>query len=83
MTKKTIKDMLLKFSGYILFVPKGSTTTHQTACGIDKNYNFLCWHDGIKVFYGHDHSITETKSGSGFRHDFAYHGPNIEAELVA
>ncbi len=83
MDKKTKKDMLVEFEkAYLVFIPQGSATSHNTACGPDKAYNFLKWNDGIKVFYKFDLTPVTTDRASGFMHDFTYRGINLKGELV-
>lgn len=51
----------------ILTVPAGTPTTHETAMGIDKNYNFVASYRWADPYYWHD---------------INYHGINIPSEFV-
>lgn len=72
---KTNQDVTIQFRDYgMITIPKGTRTTHKTACGIDKNYNFvegLSWID--------DKYPTISKC---LRHDAFYYGINIPSEFV-
>ena len=49
--KKLIKDYTLNYRNYgEITIPKGTPTTHKTACGIDENYNFVNSFEWIKPF---------------------------------
>jgi len=66
---KTNKELNLNWRGYNLTIPKGTRLTHQTACGIDKNYHFV---DDLSFLP--EHSI--------IKHDAIYYGININLEHV-
>jgi len=73
MTFATTKEYKVNFKGYEIIIPKGSTATNQTACGIDDNYRF--WSDFRKIaekVTGFKHSI--------LAHDLTHYGLNIPKE---
>ena len=61
--------------GYgMIIVPKGTRVTHQTACGVDKNYHFvdeLGWID--EKYPEISHSL---------KHDMVYHSINVPKEFI-
>jgi len=70
----TNQEISMTFRGYSITIPKGTVTTHDTACGMDKNYNFIndfswmVYPDGSKM--------------SGLIHDAKYYGINISLEFL-
>lgn len=38
---KTNQEITIEFNGETLIIPKGTSITHNTALGFDKNYNFI------------------------------------------
>ena len=57
------------FKGYEgIVIPKGTPTTHQTACGIDENYNFINEFSWIPAKY------------PLLKHDATFYGANIPAD---
>lgn len=72
---KTTKDYRVNFMGYgDIIVPKGTVTTHQTACGIDENYNFVNEYGWIARDYPTIKNI--------LIHDVKYHGINVPKEYL-
>ena len=72
---KTKQDYTVSFMDYgEITVPKGTQTTHQTACGIDENYNFVNEFDWIKKNYPAISNI--------LKHDAVFHGINIPKEFI-
>lgn len=67
-TAKTIKPYAVKFGGYDITIPTGSTVSNVTACGYDDNYRF--WSDFDSV----------TKDRPLLRHDLIYRGINVPKE---
>ena len=53
-----------------IVIPKGTRTTHMTACGIDENYNFIA-----------DLSWIPKELGI-LRHDMIYHSIHIDRKLL-
>jgi len=70
---KTIKEFQIKFKGYDLIIPIGSTVTNMTAMGPDNAYHF--WQD----FHEYAERISGFKD-SILKHDLTYYGINIPAE---
>ncbi len=70
----TKEDITLTKFGYTFTIPKGTVTTHRTACGIDDSYNFiddLSWVplvDGVKQY--------------GLIHDMTYSGVSIPRDQL-
>ena len=72
-TAKTVKPYSVKFNGYSLTVPIGSTVTNQTAAGFDDNYRFWTdYHCYVKDLTGFHNSL--------LAHDLKYYGLNIPGE---
>lgn len=67
---KTKTEIKMNFRGYNITIPKGTAITHQTALGIDLNYNFV--NDFAWI----------PKDMPLLRHDAVYYGINIPADLV-
>lgn len=66
-TAKTIKEYQVRFKGYDITVPVGSTVSNGTACGNDDNYRFwIGWQKQIKQLTGFDNSM--------LAHDLTYYG---------
>lgn len=64
-----------KHSSYgVITVPKGTKLTHQTACGIDKNYHFVNEFKWIDENYPTVSNI--------MLHDVMYYGINVPKEYV-
>jgi len=72
-TSKTVKEYAVKYSGYNLVIPAGSTVSNQTACGNDDAYRFL---QGASKLA---REVTGFPS-SLLAHDLAHYGLNIPAE---
>lgn len=77
---KTKRDYTLHFrvanSDYgLITVPKGTRLTHQTACGIDKNYHFV---DDLSWVKPHEDGTKQY----GLLHDLKYYGINVPKEFV-
>lgn len=74
-TVKTNRDYTTQFMGYgEITVPAGTLVTNQTACGIDKNYNFVNSFEWVKTNYPEIAGI--------LLHDLKYHGLNVPIEYV-
>jgi hypothetical protein len=74
-TMQTSKDYTANFRDYgVITVPKGTRLTHQTACGIDKNYHFVCDYNWIKVNYPTIERV--------LLHDVMYNGIDVPIEFV-
>lgn len=85
---KTIQDLTYYYNGYgqfslqrihdnygfefPLIVPKGTHTTHKTASGIDKNYNFI---DDFSFLKDHPYRAL-------VMHDITYHGIDVPQEFL-
>lgn len=72
-TAKTVKDYAVKYGGYDLTIPAGSSVSNRTACGNDDAYRFL---EGTSKL---------AKDVTGFpssilAHDLTHYGLNIPAE---
>jgi hypothetical protein len=73
-TAKTIKPYSVKYQGYDITVPVGSTVSNKTACGYDDSYHFWQdWHKMVKDLTGFPNSI--------LAHDLTYYGMNIPSEF--
>lgn len=69
------QDYTVNFMDYgKITIPKGTRTTHQTACGIDLSYNFVSDLARVKQNY-------KTISGI-LTHDLTYHGIDIPEEFL-
>ena len=74
-TMKTIKDFTTAFMNYgLITVPAGTITTNQTACGIDKNYNFVNEFKWVETNYPEFANL--------LLHDLTYYGLDIPAEYI-
>lgn len=74
--KRTKQDFTLNFRDYgEITVPKGTRTTHHTACGIDESYNFV---DDLSWIKPHEDGTKQ----SGLIHDAAHYGINIPKEFI-
>lgn len=72
-TAKTSKEYRVKYSGYDLVIPAGSTVSNKTACGNDDAYRFLQGTSKLAQ------EITGFPS-SLLSHDLTHYGLNIPAE---
>ena len=71
-----IKDYTVEFREYgTITVPKGTPTTNMTACGIDKNYNFVNSTDWIKP---HSNGVKQY----GLIMDIQNYGLNVPKEYL-
>ena len=71
----TNKDYTVSFMNYgEITVPKGTKLTHQTACGIDKNYHFVSEYGWIDKNYPEFANI--------LKWDVSHYGINIPKEFV-
>jgi hypothetical protein len=68
--KRTKQEIKMNFRGYDITIPKGTATTHNTALGEDKNYNFINQFDWVP------------KNMPLLKHDAVYYGIDIPAELI-
>ena len=69
-------DYTVEFREYgTITVPKGTPTTHQTACGVDLNYNFVNDFSWVKP---HDNGVKQY----GLLMDLANYGLNVPAEFL-
>jgi hypothetical protein len=72
---QTSKDYTANFMDYgVITVPKGTRLTHQTACGVDKNYHFVNEFGWVKTNYPTIDRI--------LLHDLTYYGLNVPIEFV-
>mgnify|MGYP003659917808 CR=1 FL=1 len=76
--KVTNQEIKMNFKGHDIVIPKGTRTTHQTACGIDENYNFISDLSWIKP---HIIDGKEVKN-YGLIHDATFYGINIPKNQV-
>ena len=67
-TELNLGDYMKGYDG--IMIPKGTRTTHKTACGIDEGYNFI------------DDLSWIPKELGILKHDATYHGINISRELL-
>jgi len=73
-TAKTVKPYPVKYKGWDLTVPEGSTVSNQTAMGLDDSYRFwVGWRKQIATLTGFDNSI--------LAHDLTHYGLNVPAEF--
>ena len=66
--KVTKQEITMEWRGVEITIPKGTRTTHQTACGYNENYNFVNEYDWL--FPEH------------LRHDAIHYGIDIPADLI-
>jgi len=72
---KTNKDYTYFYNGFGgVIVPAGTKLTHQTACGIDKNYHFVADLSWIKKNYPTIDRV--------LLHDATYYGIDVPKEYV-
>lgn len=72
---KTNKDYTVDFKDYgLITVPAGTSVTHKTACGVDKNYHFVNSFEWIYENYPNIASI--------LKHDVTYYGINVPSEFI-
>lgn len=71
-TKQEIK---MNFRGYDIIIPKGTITTHNTACGVDERYNFI---NDLRWIPLDSHGNKQY----GLIHDATYYGINISKDLL-
>lgn len=74
--KVTNKEVKISVFGEEVIIPKGTPTTHKTACGIDTNYNF------VNDFSWYKPELTGFARKMAL-HDFVHYGINIPKEFVA
>jgi len=79
---KTTEDYYVNMYGYDLLVPKGTTTSHMTACGIDENYNFVKNTTDIK-YKNDEGEYVNVGRLDGPYHDLYYRGINIPKDKVS
>lgn len=73
------EDYRTNFRGYgEIIVPKGTRTTHRTACGIDENYNFVDDFNWVPEFEMNGKKIKQY----GLIHDLTYYGLDIPKEFL-
>ena len=71
-----LKDYTVEFRDYgVVTVPKGTRTTHQTAMGIDENYNFVNEFDWVK-------SHEDGTKQYGLLMDLSTYGLDVPKEFV-
>lgn len=71
----TIQEVTISFRDYgNIIIPTGTKTTHRTAMGTDKNYNFVDEFGWIKNNYPQIDLVLE--------HDAKYYGINVPSEYV-
>lgn len=76
---QTNRDVEIVFRGRNITVPKGTRTTHVTACGVDENYNFVdefSWIPKIELPGG------RLVIDQMMLHDATYYGIDIPKEYV-
>jgi hypothetical protein len=69
--KRTNQEIRMNFKGYDIVIPKGTRITHQTALGIDENYNFI-----------DDLSFIDKKQWPLLYHDAFYYGITVDKSQV-
>jgi len=72
---RTNKAITGTFYGMDITIPKGTALTHNTACGIDKNYHFVSdwsWLEPEKQGFGRTMLL----------HDLEHRGVNVNKEDV-
>jgi hypothetical protein len=67
----TNAEIKMNFKGIDIVIPKGTRVTHQTACGVDPNYNFIA-----------DLSFINKKKYPIMYYDAYYYGINVPKEFV-
>ncbi len=80
--KNTKEDYYTNAYGYDLLIPKGTLTTHETAVGIDKNYNFVKNTTDIKYKDQETGEYKNVTKRDVLYHDLYYLGINIPKEKV-
>ena len=72
-TAKTIKDYAVKYKGWDVTVPGGSTVSNETGMGFDDNYRFWTdWRKSAEHLTGFKNSM--------LAHDLTYYGINVPAD---
>ena len=72
----TSQDVKMKFRDYgEITIPKGTRLTHQTALGVDKNYNFVSDLSWILPY-------ADGTKQHGLIHDAIHYGINIPVAFV-
>lgn len=72
----TKEDIPMSKFGYDFVIPKGTKTTHMTACGYDENYNFV---DDLSFIKNDPFIINgEPVPKYGLLHDMTYYGVNLK-----
>ena len=72
---RTSRDYTVNYRNYgFITVPAGTMVSHQTACGVDPNYHFVCEFDWIFKNYPMIAYI--------LKHDVDYYGINVPKEYI-
>ena len=72
---RTSRDYTVSFRNYgTITVPAGTRVSHQTACGVDQNYHFVCEFDWIFKNY--------PMIAYMLKHDVEHYGINVPKEYV-
>ena len=72
---KTNQSITIEFNGEVLVIPEGTAITHNTACGIDKKYNFIndfSWYKPELKGFARQMAL----------HDMIHRGINIDPKFV-
>ncbi len=73
---ETNQEIKMEFRDYgIIVIPKGTQLTHNTACGIDKDYHFVADLSWIQTY-------DDGTPQHGLIHDATYYGINIPKQFV-
>jgi len=72
-TKADIKQKFMVYGE--VTIPKGTPTTHQTACGVDEDYNFISTFAWVPP---HEDGTPQ----HALIHDLTYYGLNIQRHLL-
>lgn len=72
---KTSKDVTINYRGFgEITIPKGTKLTHNTACGVDKNYHFV---NDLKWIDKNYPTINRI-----LKHDATFYGIDVPREFV-
>jgi hypothetical protein len=82
--KVTKQDIELVAYGYNLLIPAGTQTTHNTAMGIDYNYNFVLNTSDVLFKWSDEEEYIKVnhKEVPILYDDIHHYGINIPAEMI-
>lgn len=75
MSKVTNQEIKIHYRGEEITIPKGTSTTHKTALGIDETYNFI---NDFSWYKPHLKGVARQMA----THDMRHYGINIPSSKV-